>query len=328
MNRRTFLTGVLTSIAAPIAADGQQAGKVYRIGYLSQNPPTDSSHLRVLGQLREGLRDLGYVEGQNLVIEYKWAAGKIDRLADLARELVHRQVDLIVTPGTPHSLAAKHATSTIPIVMVAVGDPVGNGLVASLARPGGNVTGLSFVSPELVGKQLELLKEAVPKVTRVVVLRNPANVGHAVMLKGVDDVARALRVEIQIMDAQRSDDFDRAFAAMVREHTGGLFVPADAVFQFHRPRLVNLAIQSRLPTMFGESESAEAGGLMVYAADQGDLFRRGAYFVDKVLKGAKPADLPAEQPTKYELVINLKTAKALELTLPSSLLARADQVIE
>ncbi len=317
MDRRAFMAIGGGILAAPFSAQAQQAGKMYRIGYLSQLPRTDRSSQHLLGQLLQGLRDLGYIEGQNLVIEHQWAAGNIDRLPDLARELVRGQVDVIVTPGTPQSLAVKHATNTIPIVMVAVGDPVGSGLVASLARPGGNITGLSLGGLELLGKQLELLKEVVPRLTRVVVLRNPANPYHAVILKDADVVARALRVKIQIVEARRSDDFNRAFTAMTREHAEGLFVPADSVFLLHLTRLADLAIQSRLPAMSGQRQFVEAGGLMVYAPDQGDLWRRAAYFVDKILKGTKPADLPVEQPTKFELVINLKTAKALGLDDPA-----------
>ncbi|HKW95437.1 MAG TPA: ABC transporter substrate-binding protein [Methylomirabilota bacterium] len=284
---------VLAMIGGPFTAQPQQKGKVYRIGYLSQLPPADRSSS--LGQLRKGLHDVGYVEGQNVVVEDLWAAGKIDRLPALARELVRRQVDLIVTPGTPQSLAAKRATSAIPIVMVAVGDPIGNGLVASLARPGGNVTGatrprgpggrrrFSIVGSQLVGKQLEPLKEVVLKLTRVVVLRNPANPMHALVGREADVVAQALRVEIQIVETRSSDDFDHAFAAMTREHAGGLLVPADSVFQLHRNRLADLAIHSRLPTMFAQREFVEAGGLIAYSPDVADLFQRAAIYVDKIL---------------------------------------------
>jgi putative ABC transport system substrate-binding protein len=277
----------------------------------------------------QGLRELGWVDGKNIVIEYRWAEGRADRLPDLAAELVRLKVDVIFAANTSVALAAKNATGTIPIVMATGGDPVGLGLVASLARPGGNVTGLSFsVGMETVGKGLELLKETVPKVRRVAVLSNPANPSHALAIKNVSDAARAVRMQLQLLEARGPNEFDNAFAAMARERAEALLVVLDPFFGIHRAQLRDLAAKNRLPAMYGSREYPEAGGLMSYGADFRHNFRRSATYVDKILKGAKPADLPIEQPTRFELVINMKTAKALGLTIPQSLLLRADQVIE
>jgi putative ABC transport system substrate-binding protein len=274
------------------------------------------------------LKDLGWVEGQNIVIEWRFAGGRAERLPDLAAELVRLQVDLIVVPSTPPALAAKNATKTIPIVTVGVGDPVGLGLVASLARPGGNITGLTgVVTPEIAGKQLELLKEAVPKVSRVAVLWNPATPGNALALRETEIAARVLGVELQLLEARSLNDFDSAFAAMTAKRAGALLVLGDVMFVTHRIRLAELVAKSRLPAMYGLREYVEAGGLMSYGPIASELFRRAATYVDKILKGAKPADLPVEQPTRFELVVNLKTAKALGLTIPQSVLIRADEVI-
>jgi len=269
------------------------------------------------------------VEGQNIAIEYRWAEGRFERLPDLAAELVRLKVDVIVSVVTQASLAAKNATRTIPIVMVAAGDPLGSGLVASLARPGGNVTGPSSMYAELAGKQLELLKETVPKVSRVAVLWNPANaVWQAQMLRATEVAARALGLQLQLLEARGPDELEGAFAAMTRERASALLVQVDVIFALHARRLADLAAKRHLPAMYGSREHVEAGGLMSYAPNIPDLFRRAATYVDKILKGAKPADLPVEQPTRFELIINLKTAKALGLTIPPSLLVRADQVIE
>jgi len=325
--RRAFL-GTLAGglLAAPLIAEAQPAGKVYRVGYLSASSST--ANPRILEAFRQGLRDLGWVEGQNIVIEYRWAEGRFDRLPDLAAELVRLKVDVIVASPAAPALAAKNATGTIPIVFMGAGDPVGQGLVASLPRPGGNVTGLSYgVGPSIFAKDLELLKEAVPKVRRVAVLFNPASPTQHIISE-VKDAARSLGLQLQLVEARGPGDFDGAFAAMARERAGALFVVTDPVFSPHRARLVDLAIKNRLPTIFTQREDAEAGGLMSYGPRLSDLWRRGATYVDKILKGAKPADLPVEQPTKFELVINLKTAKALGLTIPPSLLARADEVIQ
>jgi putative ABC transport system substrate-binding protein len=317
----------LAILSAPLAADAQQAGRVPRIGFLGSTSPSDLSAR--LDAFRQGLRELGWVEGQSIVIDYRFAEGRFDRLPDLAAELVRLKVDIIVAQASPGAAAAKNATETIPIVMIAgSADPVGLGFIASLARPGGNVTGLSFsVGPEIFGKQLELLKETVPKVRRVAILWNPANPGHPLAIRDVNVAARSLGVQLQLLEARGPNEFDGAFAAMATERVGALLVVADGVFFLHRTRLADLAARSRLPAAYGARESVEAGGLMSYGPSLRDLFRRSATYVDKILKGAKPADLPVEQSTKFELVINLKTAKALGLTFPQSLLVRADEVI-
>ena len=313
-------------ILAPLAAQGQQAGRVPRIGYLGTRTPSDFG----LDAFRQGLRELGWVEGQNIVIDYRFAEGRLDRLPDLAAELVRLKVDIIVAHSTPGAAAAKNATETIPIVMTVVGDPVGLGLIASLARPGGNATGLSFsvVGLEIIGKQLELLKETVSKIRRMAILSNAANPIQPLAIRDVNVAARSLGVQLQLLEVRGPNEFDSAFAAMAKERVGALLVVADSMFVFHRTRLADLAARSRLPAAYGWREHVEAGGLMSYGPSLRDLFRRAATYVDKILKGAKPADLPVEQPTKFELVINLKTAKALGLTIPPSLLQRADEIIQ
>ena len=328
MDRRTFLfVFSLGALSAPLAAEAQPAGKVHRIGFLSSGSSTATTPLSEA--FLQGLRELGWVEGQNFVIQYRSAEGRSDRLPDFAAELVRLKVDIIVAPGSPAAAAAKNATGTIPIVMIAVGSPVEQGLIASLARPGGNVTGLSFsVGLEIFGKELELLKEIVPKVHRVTILSNPANPAHALAIRGVKGAAQSLGVQLQLLEARGPTEFDGAFAAMAQERAGALLVVADTLFLVHRTRLADLAARSRLPAAYGFRDNVEAGGLMSYGPSVPDLFRRAATYVDKILKGAKPADLPVEQPTKFELVINMKTAKALGLTMPSSLLQRADQLIE
>ena len=328
MTRRVGLVVALalSILSAPVSANAQQRGKVPRIGYLGSSSPSAVPHL--VDAFRQGLRDLGYVEGQNIAIEYRWAEGRLERLPNLAADLVRLKVDVIFGSNTPGTVAAKKATTTIPIVMAVVGDPVGSGLVASLGRPGGNVTGLSSLAVELGPKQLQLLKQAVPRVSRVAVLSNPATQSHVLALKEVEVAARSLGVQLQILEARGSEEFDRAFAAMTRERASALLVLSDPVFLVYRTRLADLAAKSRLPAMYGLREHAEAGGLMAYAANYADLYRRAATYVDKILKGAKPGDLPVEQPTKFELVINLKAAKTLGLTIPQSVLIRADQVIQ
>jgi ABC-type uncharacterized transport system substrate-binding protein len=328
VERRAFLTAFMAVLAAPLAAGAQQMAKVARIGYLGTNR---AANPQLHEAFRQGLRDLGYVEGRNLVIEYRDAEGKVERLPALAPELVALNVDVIVAPGTPQALAAKQATRTIPIVFTAAGDPVTDGLVTSLARPGGNVTGLATLSPELVGKNLEQLKQAVPGVSRVAILWQPGGMGERTendMLKGVEVTARALGMRPQLIEARGPADFDRAFSEMTRARAGTLTVVGSSMFVSERRRLVDLAAKHRLPAMYAQRAYVDAGGLMSYGPDVADLFRRAATYVDKILKGAKPGDLPVEQPTKFELVINLKTAKALGLTIPPSLLQRADQVIE
>jgi len=281
-----------------------------------------------LGAFRQGLRELGYVEGQNIRIESRWAEGKYDRLPGLAAELVRLKIDVIITYSAPAIQAAKRATRTIPIVMGGVIDPIAPGFVASLERPGGNVTGLSIMAPEMAGKQLEILKEMVPKVTRVAVLGNPGNVGTAPQLRQVQDAALALKVQLQFLEARGPHDIDNAFAAMAKGGAGAAVVLVDAMFEEHQTRITDLALSRRLPSAYGLIQFVEAGGLVFYGAQEADRFRRAAVFVDKILKGTKPGDLPIEQPTKFELVINMKTAKALGLTIPQSLLLRADEVIQ
>ncbi len=315
-------------LCAPLSAETQQPTKVHRIGYLGNVPPTAPDAERVINAFRQGLRDLGYVEGQNLVIEWRFAEGKHERYPALAADLVRLKVALIVAGVTPAAVAAKDAAGTTPIVMISAADPVALGLVASLPRPGGNVTGLSGVLLDLSAKQLQLLKEAVPRVTRVAVLWNPGNPAHPPVLKETEAAARTLRVQLQVVEARGPDAFAGAFAAITREHAGALLVLSDPMFFFHREQLAELAAKNRLPSMYAYREAVDAGGLMSYAASLADLFRRAATYVDKILKGAKPADLPVEQPTKFELVVNLKTAKALGLTIPQSVLIRADEVIQ
>jgi ABC-type uncharacterized transport system substrate-binding protein len=328
VQRRQFLIAAGALLATPLAADAQQAPKVARIGYLSPNLAA-SPHLRAA--FRQGLRDLGYVEGRNVVIEYRDAEAKNERLPALAAELAALKVDVIATEGgTLGPRVAMQATTTIPIVFVA-GDPVGSGLVTSLARPGGNLTGLSSLGPELVGKCLELLKQAIPEVDRVAVLRQPTALGERVamdMLKAADVAARAQQVRPQFIEARGPDDLAKAFSDMTIARVSALTVlPANMFLREHR-RVVDLAAKHRLPAVYTSREFVDAGGLMSYGASQPDLFRRAATYVDKILKGAKAGDLPIEQPTKFELVINLKTAKDLGLTIPPSVLARADELIQ
>jgi putative ABC transport system substrate-binding protein len=324
--RREFigtLTGAL--LAAPLAANAQAPVKVPRVGYLTTVSRTDDWRLE---SLRQGLRELGYVEGQTIAIEYRFADGRPERLPALAAELVGLKVDVIVTAGPPAPQVAKQATRTIPIVFTVVGDPVAEGLVASIARPGGNITGLSSIASEVVGKQVELLKEVVPKVSRVAVLQNPNHPGHPIMLRQLEGAARALGVQLRVVQAGRPAEIDAAFVAMRSQRVGGVLVLRDSFFNAQRTQIAALAAKSRLPAVYGFSEHAEAGGLMTYGASVKVMYRRAATYVDKILKGAKRADLPVEQPTKFELVINLKTAKALGLTIPPSLLQRADEVIQ
>jgi putative ABC transport system substrate-binding protein len=310
--------------ALSFPAQAQQAKKVWRIGFLSGGYGTQNVHLDAL---RQGLRDLGYVEGQNIAIEYRYSEGKHERLPNLAAELVHLKVDAIYAccPGGPTSLAAKNATTTIPIVFVRYGDPVVPGGVTSLARPGGNVTGLSGFS-ELHGKRLELLKEAVPKITRVAVLLNPAI--HAALLKEVESVAKDLGVQLQPLEPQTPSDLDNAFSAMPKGRVDALAVWASPLFFNHRKKILDFAAKSRVASVFEQKEYVEAGGLMSYGINVVDLFYRSATYVDRVLKGTKPADLPVERPTKFEFVINLKTAQQIGVTIPQWTLTKADRVIK
>ena len=314
----------LALLTAPLAAEAQQAGRVYRIGYLSYSSPASNPHL--IEAFRQGLRELGWVEGQNITIDARFAEGRSDAVSDLAAELVRLKVDIIVGTSTQATVAAKNATKTIPVVMANAGDPVGLGLIANLARPGGNITGMVRVGT--FGKQLELLKEIVPKVRHVALLWNPANPSHAPDMENVKLTARSLGVQLQLLEAREPNQFDGAFAAMSKERAGALLVLPDSVFQRHRAQVAGLAAKNRLPSMYGVSEYVKAGGLISYGPNLPALFRQSATFVDKILRGAKPADLPVQQPTKFELTINLKTAKALGLTIPPSVLARADEVIQ
>jgi putative tryptophan/tyrosine transport system substrate-binding protein len=334
-NRRKLLValgaGALTS---PFASFAQpQTAKVSRIGILSPGAPLDagrnpSALAFLFGALRESLRELGYVEGQNIAIESRWAEGNYDRLPGLAGELVGLKVDVIVTYGTPASLAAKRATGTIPIVMAGIIDPVASGLVTNLARPGGNITGNSMMSPDLVVKQLEILKEVVPKASRVALLANPANPGNAPQARRAQDAAAALGVRLQLLEARGASEIDSAFEAMTKEQADAFIVLVDAALLDRRTQIADLAARRRLPAVYGLSDHAEAGGLLAYGPNRLVQFHHAATFVDKILKGAKPGDLPVEQPSKFELIVNMKTAKTLGIKIPNSILVRADKVIE
>jgi putative ABC transport system substrate-binding protein len=324
---RLSLAVAVSILIGLLAAEAQQAAKAPRIGYLGSKVASAENHAAFL----QGLRDLGYVEGRNVVIEYRDLMGKYDRLPGLAADLVALKVDVIVVTSTPSTLAAKQATKTIPIVFTWAADPVGSGLVTSLARPGGNVTGLSLLAPELVGKRLELLKQVVPGASRIAALWHPGDYGEGVekaMLREADAAARALGMRLQVVEARGPEDFDRAFSGMTRARAGALTVISSSMLFSERRRLVDLAAKNRLPAMYTGRDFVDAGGPMSYGQNVADFFHRAATYVDKILKGAKPADLPVEQPTKFELVINLKTAKALGLTIPPSVLSRADQIIE
>jgi len=333
MNRRAFIIGTLAGglLAAPLAAEAQQAvRRVPRIGVLWQGDPSAPMVLSLTEAFRRGLREHGgYMEGQDIAIEYRY--GDLDGLRSAANDLVRLNVDVIVAGGTPAALAAKRATNTIPIVGGAMADPVADGLVASLARPGGNVTGNTFLAPELGPKRLQLLREVVPGVTRVTALQHPGVYGERTMRDMRNEMearAKASGVELQVLGARGPDDFDNAFAAMAKARAGAIIIFPSPMFYANHRRLVDLAAKHRLPAMYVFREAVEAGGLMCYGANVPELLRRVATHVDKILKGAKPADLPVEQPTKFELVINLKTAKALGLTIPQSLLLRADELIQ
>ena len=315
-------------LAAPLAAEGQQGGKVYRVGVLS---PFSSSFGPgpSFEAFRQTLRELGYVEGPNIVLEYRWADGRYDRLPDLTAELVRLRVDVIFSAwSTPAALATKKATSTIPIVFAGVGDAVGVGLIASLARPGGNVTGSTFITEETIGKQLELLKEGVPRIARVGVVINPVNPVYRLVLRASEAPARALGLQLEVVGVQGAEDLERAFRAAIKGHVDALVILRDPVLITNQARLLALAATARLPAMYGMRGFVDGGGLMSYGPSLVEMYRRAAYLVDKILKGIKPANLPVEQTTKFELVINLRTAKSLGLTIPRSLLLRADQVIE
>ena len=313
-------------LAAPLNGEAQPTGKVSRLGILGNVPPTDAEGRRVWGALSEGLRELGYVEGQSIIVKHLSTAGQAERLPALAAELVRWNPDVIVVPSNANALAAREATRTIPIVAATLSER--SGLIASLARPGGNVTGLTLFTSEMTGKQLEVLKQIIPKLTRAALLWNPANPPAQALVDEARGAARTLGLQLQVVEARRPEEIDRAFTAMRRERAGALLLIADAMFILERHRIADLAAKARLPVMYTLREHMGAGGFAFYGASMADNFRRLAIYVDKILKGARPADLPVEQPTKFELVINLKTAKTLGLTIPPSLLARADEVIE
>ena len=329
MERRTFL-GVIAGglLAAPLAADAQQVAKVWRIGFLTSGFKEGTGSDVRLAPFSQGLRELGYIEGRNVILEIRYAEGRTERFPALAAELVNLKVDVLVATSTPGALAAKQATSTIPIVMAAVGEPVEVKLVESLAHPGGNVTGLSLVAPQLAAKRLDLLKQALPRLSRVTVLWNSANQGMRARFDQTQGGAHLLGVAIHSVTIQSPDDFDPLFGAMARERPESLLVLADTVTVANRQRTIEFAARNRVPAIYEVRAFVDDGGLMSYGIDMSDHFRRAAFYVGQLIKGAKPADLPVEQPTKFELVINLKTAKALGLTIPQSLLLRADQVIE
>jgi len=324
MDRRVFI-GALAGglLTAPLAAGAQTAGRVYRVGLLGL---ASGSDVPVLAALPQGLRDLGYEEGKNLVIEYRTAEGKYDR-PGLAMQLVGLKVDVLVTYGTPGALAAKQATTTIPVVVAIIGDAVAAGVVPSLARPGGNITGSQYQSLEVMGKRIEMLKEATSHLARIAALFNPANLSIRPGLKTMEETARYLKVELQQIEVRGPHDFDVAFAAMAERRSQAFILVDDPFLRSHVGTIAQLAAKRRLPSV-GDREYAQAGGLLGYAVNRPEVFRRAAVFIDKILKGAKPGDLPFEQVDRFELVFNLKTAKALGLTIPQTLLLRADQVIE
>jgi putative ABC transport system substrate-binding protein len=311
-----------------VSAAAQQSKKAPRIGYLALNEPARESARAEA--IRLALRERGYIEGQNIATEYRYTEGKRERAAELAAELVRLKVDIIlVTGGDPGIRAAKNATKTIPIVMMGAGaDPVEAGIIDSLARPGGNVTGLTNLGGELGGKRLELLKEAVPKLARVAVLHDPANRNHVLELKEVQTAARPLGLTVRSWEVRAADGFEKVFTALNKQRPDGLYVPGGPLIRANEKRIVGFALKSRLPSAYTRREAVDAGGLMSYGADLADIYRRVAYYVDRILKGTKPADLPVEQPTKFELVINLKTATEIGLMVPQSLLYRADRVIK
>ena len=319
-----LITAVLI-LTAPLASSGQQPTKIARVGVLW--PGSSDKNTSQIEALRRGFRERGYAERQNIVIEWRYADGRPEMLRDLAVELVRLKVDVIVTSSTPAAKAAKAATSAIPVVVAAAGDLVGTGLIASLARPGGNITGMTTMSSELGGKRFQLLKEVIPHAVRVAILWNSTNQGNVSQVKDIQSAARTLDVQLLIMDVRDTNQLDQAFHTMTRRQAEALVVLLDPLFISHGTRILDLAAKSRLPAMYAWRDPVNEGGLMSYGPSIPDMFRRAAGFVDRILKGAKPADLPVEQPTKFELVINLKTAKALGLTIPQSVLLRADELI-
>jgi putative tryptophan/tyrosine transport system substrate-binding protein len=325
MRRRQFIAGLAGAAAWPLGAFAQQAAKTYRVGFLWDGPTVFPDEIEAF---RQGLRDLGYVEGRTIAIEYRWADGKPERMRDMAAELVRLNVDVIVAPSSIYTGAAKWATSTIPIIFMSHAAPLETGHVASLARPGGNVTGLSLMATETSVKGLELFKEAIPSLARVAVLFDPATPSHGPGLRAVEAAGPALGLQIQPVAAQSAIEYDAAFSAMLRDRADAVLVLSTPLFIAGAKRLAELALMHKLPSLFGPRHHVEAGGFMSYSPDRKDLWHRGAIYVDQVLKGANPADLPVQQPTKFECVINVRIAKALGLEVPPPLLARADEVIE
>ncbi len=327
-SRSLIVLGLLVVLAAPLAVEAQQVGKVWHVGFLTPGFKNVSGSNPGIAPLSQGLRELGYVEGRNLALEIRYAEGRTERFPALAAELVSLKIDVLVAATTPGALAAKQATSTIPIVMAVVGEPVEVKLVDSLAHPGGNITGLSLIAPELAAKRLDLLKQTLPKLSGVTVLWNSANQGMRARFQETQHGAQALGVTLKSATVQSPDDFESLFAALTRDRPESLLVLADTVTVANRQRAVEFAARNRVPAIYETRVFVDAGGLMSYGVEFADHYRRVATYVDKILKGAKPADLPVEQPTKFELVINLKTAKALGLTIPQSLLLRADEIIQ
>jgi len=328
MIRRRLLTVLgLWLAAAPFASFAQQ-GKVWRVGFLALRHVDFVDTDYYYGPFRQGMRELGYVEGRNLAIEWRSAEGKAERLPDLAAQLVQGKVDIIVTAGTPATSAAQKATATIPIVIANANDPIGSGLVKSLSHPGANITGLSSLAVDISPKNLEIMLSLVPRLSQVAVLVNPANSGHAAILKGTQAAARKLNIKVLPAEARTAQEIERAFSVMARERAGAVIVAIDAFFIQQGRQIADLAAKHRLPSMSGSREYVEAGGLMSYGQNLADNYRRAATYVDKILKGAKPGDLPVEQPTTFELFVSRKAAKALGITIPQSILVRADRVIE
>ena len=324
--RKVLLAIATTLLAMPIAGETQNARKIYRVGYLGNSSASLEPDL--VEAFRQGMRDRGYIEGKNLVIEFRWAEGRYDRFASLVTDLIHLPVDVIVTAGTPGTLAAKNATKTIPLVMAVSGDAVGAGLVESLARPGGNVTGLTTMASELEGKRLELLREMLPKLARITVLKNDANPLMAILFRQTAAAAKSSGVALEAVDIRAGDDFVKAFASIAKARPDAIIVLADRFLLAERERILTFTAQQRLAAMYPYREFVERGGLISYSPNYAESFRSAARYVDKILKGAKPADLPVEQPTKFELVVNMKTAKTLGIKIPNSILVRADKVIE
>ena len=323
ISRRRFTIVVAGGL---VTAPSVSIGKTPRIGFLGNS--TAALEANLIGPFREGLREFGYVEGQNIVVDYRWAEGRYERFPSLIQELLALKVDVIVTAGTPAALAVKRSATTTPLVMVAVGDPIGSGLVTSLARPGGKATGLVSIAPDLEGKRIELLREVVPKLSQIAVLTNPANPFHEASAEQVRAAARAVHVKVQFFPVRAEGELEAALDGIARHRPGAMIMLADRLFLHHRTRIAEFSLKQRLPAVYAYQELVESGGLMSFGPSYPGMHRRAAYFVDRILKGANPAELPMEQPSKFELVINLKTARALGLNIPQTVLLRADQVID